>query len=72
MVTRGGRNGRDPWHSLPRLAAGAISVPVTAGFVALGAAAVLGSSLRDAVRHTRGWLPRHKSKPGGRRSPSSL
>ncbi|HEV7733071.1 MAG TPA: hypothetical protein VGR62_12955 [Candidatus Binatia bacterium] len=39
------------WSVVPRIAGGALAVPVVLGFVALGAVVVVGRSLRDAV----GW-----------------
>jgi hypothetical protein len=39
------------WSVVPRIASGALAVPVVLGFVALGAIVVVGRTLRDAV----GW-----------------
>ncbi len=39
------------WSVVPRIAGGALAVPVVLGFVALGAVVVVGRSLRDVV----GW-----------------
>jgi hypothetical protein len=56
MVRDGGEGWR-PWHAVPRLAVGAISVPVVVGFVALGAAVFVVRSLRDAARDTWARVP---------------
>ena len=37
------------WDVVPRIAGGALAVPVVLGFVALGAVVVVGRTLRDAV-----------------------
>lgn len=37
------------WSVVPRIAGGALAVPVVLGFVALGAVVVVGRTLRDAV-----------------------
>jgi hypothetical protein len=50
-------DGWRPWRIVPRLAAGAISVPVVVGFVALGTAVVIVRTLRDAARDTFGRIP---------------
>lgn len=52
MVRDGGEAWR-PWTVIPRVAGGALSVPVVIGFVALGAAVLIGRSLREVVRE--GW-----------------
>jgi len=49
MIRDGGEGWR-PWRVVPRIAAGAISVPVVVGFVALGAVVVVVRSLRDGAR----------------------
>ena len=43
------------WSALQRLAGSVAAVPVTLGFLALGAGVLLGRSLLDAVGHT--WNP---------------
>src|SRR5262249_41122940 len=75
---RGGRMARDagdgwrPWEAVPRIAAGAISVPVVVGFVALGAAVIVFRSLRDVARgawaRVPGWrgASRGEDRPGSR------
>ena len=56
-MARDGGDGWRPWHGVPRLAAGAVAVPVIVGFVALGAVVVVVRSLRDAARDTWAWVP---------------
>ena len=56
MVRDGGEGWR-PWRAVPRVAAGAISVPVVVGFVALGAVVVVLRSLRDVARDTWARVP---------------
>jgi hypothetical protein len=51
-----GAEGAQPWRVLSLIAGGAVSVPVVAGFVALGAAVVALRSARDAAREVSGWL----------------
>jgi hypothetical protein len=43
------------WQAVPRIAGGALSIPVVLGFVALGTAVVVGRSLRDGVRQVWTW-----------------
>ena len=50
-------DGWRPWTAVPRIAAGAISVPVVVGFVALGAAVIVIRSLRDVARGTWARVP---------------
>ena len=42
-----------PWALVPRLAGGAVTVPVVAAFVTLGAVVIVARSVRDVARH--GW-----------------
>ena len=56
MVREGGEGWR-PWRAVPRIAAGAISVPVVVGFVALGAVVVVVRSLRDVARDAWARVP---------------
>ena len=56
MIRDGGEGWR-PWRVVPRIAAGAISVPVVVGFVALGAVVVVVRSLRDVARDTWALVP---------------
>jgi hypothetical protein len=37
------------WSVVPRIASGALAVPVVLGFVALGAVVVVGRTLRDVI-----------------------
>jgi hypothetical protein len=62
MVRDGGEGWR-PWQVVPRIAAGAISVPVVVGFVTLGAVVVLVRSLRDVARDTWAVVPGWRSHP---------
>jgi hypothetical protein len=50
-----------PWAAVPRIAAGAIAVPVVVGFVALGAAVIVVRSLRDVARGTWARVPLWRS-----------
>ena len=66
-------DGWRPWTAVPRIAAGAISVPVVVvGFVALGAAVIVIRSLRDVARGTWSLVPawrvgaREEERPGSR------
>jgi hypothetical protein len=52
-MVRDGGDGWRPWSVIPRVAGGAVSVPVVVGFVALGAAVLVARSLREVVRE--GW-----------------
>ena len=38
------------WRVVPRVVAGAAAVPLVVGFVALGAAVIIGRSVRDVLR----------------------
>jgi hypothetical protein len=55
------------WQVVPRIAGGALSVPVVLGFVALGTAVVVGRSLRDGVRQvwtwSAGWRSPRREEP---------
>lgn len=55
-MSRDGGESAQPWRVLSLIAGGAVSVPVVAGFVALGAAVVALRSARDAAREVSGWL----------------
>ena len=57
--------GWSPGRVLEWLVVGAVSVPVVAGFVVLGAAVVAGRSARDLVRVAWGWLPGRGSREPG-------
>lgn len=56
-------DGWRPWRMIPRVAGGLMSVPVVAGFIALGAAVVVVRSLRDLVRDVWGGGPARKPTP---------
>jgi hypothetical protein len=59
------------WGMIPRLAGGAVSVPLVMGFVALGAVVLVGRSLRDVVRVSLSRRLRrngHSQRPPGSRS----
>ena len=56
-MVRNGAGGWRPWEAVPRVAAGAISMPVVVGFVALGAAVIVLRSLREVARETWGYVP---------------
>jgi len=62
MIRDGGEEWR-PWHVLPRLAGGAVSVPVVVGFVALGAAVLAVRSVRDLALEGWAWLPGRRASP---------
>jgi hypothetical protein len=55
MVGAEDESGASAWEAVPRLAGGALSVPVVLGFVALGTAVVVGRSVRDGVRQLWVW-----------------
>ncbi len=57
QMVRDGGEGWRPWRVVPRIAAGAISVPVVVAFVALGAVVVVVRSLRDVARDTWARVP---------------
>ena len=61
-------DGWRPWEAVPRIAVGAISVPVVVGFVALGAAVIVIRSLRDVARGTwarvPAWRMATRAEPG--------
>ena len=71
-MVRDGGDGWRPWRVVPRLAVGAISVPVVVGFVALGAAVLVVRTVRDAARDTWAHVPawRRAPKPPGEQSKS--
>ena len=56
-MVRAGGGGWSPLRAVPRIAMGAISVPVVVGFVALGAGIVVVRSLRDVARETWARVP---------------
>jgi hypothetical protein len=50
-------NGWGPLSVLPRVAGAAVSIPVVAGFVMLGAAVVVVRSARELAREAWSYLP---------------
>ena len=54
MGDDGGDVGWRSWQLIPRVAGGAVSVPVVVGFVVLGAAVLVGRSLREVAREA--WI----------------
>jgi hypothetical protein len=56
-MVRDGGDGWLPWQAVPRIVAGAITVPVVVGFVALGAVVVVARSVRDMVREAWARVP---------------
>ena len=66
-MTREGGEGWGPWEVIPRVAGGAVSVPVVVGFVALGAAVLVGRSLRGVIREGWALLPAWRASPRERR-----
>jgi hypothetical protein len=50
-------NGWRPWRVVSYLVGGAVSLPVVAGFVMLGAGVVVARSMRDIVREAWTRLP---------------
>ena len=64
-MVRDGGDGWLPWQAVPRIAAGAITVPVVVGFVVLGAAVVLVRSVRDVAREAWARVPARRGN--GRR-----
>ena len=57
-------NGWRPWRVVSYLVGGAVSLPVVAGFVVLGAGVVVARSMRDIVREAWTRLPlRTRSEP---------
>lgn len=65
-MARDGGDGWRAWQALPRLAGGALAVPVVVGFVALGAVVVAARSVRGLARQTWARLPwpRGQKAPG--------
>jgi hypothetical protein len=50
---------------LPRVAVGAVSIPVVAGFVALGTAVVVVRSARELAREAWSHVPWWRTREGG-------
>ena len=51
--------GWQPWRVVSYLVGGAVSLPVVAGFVVLGAGVVMARSVRDIMREAWTRLPMH-------------
>ena len=64
-MSRGVGNGWGPLSVLPRVAGGAVSIPVVAGYVVLGAVVVVVRSARDLAREAWSYLPPWRATPGG-------
>lgn len=63
-MSRGVGNGWGPLGMLPRVAGGAMSIPVVAGFVALGAVVIVVRSARELARETWSHLPPWRTARG--------
>jgi len=50
---------------LPRVASGAVSIPVVVGYVVLGAVVIVVRSARDLARETWSHLPSWRTARGG-------
>ena len=70
-MARDGGEGWRPWRAVPRLAVGAISVPIVVGFVALGATVLVVRSLRDVARETWARVPFRRGGSGPPREHSN-
>ena len=57
-------NGWGPLGMLPRVAGGAVSIPVVAGFVVLGAVVVVARSARELAREAWSYLPPWRTSGG--------
>ena len=57
-------NGWGPVGMLPRVASGAVSIPVIAGYVVLGAVVIVARSARDLARETWSHLPSWRTTRG--------
>ena len=56
-MSRGVGNGWGPLGMLPRVAGSAMSIPVVAGYVVLGAVVIVARSAREIARETWSHLP---------------
>jgi len=71
MSRDGGERGAwGSWDVIPRVVAGAVSLPVVVGFVALGAAVIVVRSVRDVARDTWARVPPLRTVPRPRDSDS--
>ena len=55
--------GREGLRLVSQLTDAAVAMPVAAGYVALGAAVLVGGSLLDVARQTWDWLPSLGPRP---------
>ena len=55
-----------PWRLIPRIAVGAVSLPVIVGFVTLGAALLVGRSLREMAREAWALVSLRRAAPPSR------
>jgi hypothetical protein len=62
-MSREGETGWRSWRMIPRVAGGAIALPVVLGFVVLGAVVLVGRSVREALRDTWSRLAARNSAP---------
>ena len=58
-------NGWGPVSMLPRVASGAVSIPVVVGYVVLGAVVIVVRSARDLARETWSHLLSWRTARGG-------
>ena len=63
-MSRGVGNGWGPLGVLPRVASGAMSIPVVASFVVLGAVVIVARSARELARETWSHLPSWRTTRG--------
>jgi len=63
-MSRGVGNGWGPVDLLPRVAGGAMSIPVVAGYVMLGAVVIVVRSARELARETWSHLPSWRTTRG--------
>ena len=64
-MVRDGGGGWRPLRAVPRVAMGAVSVPVVLGFVALGAGVIVVRSLRDVAREAWAHVPAWRAATRG-------
>jgi hypothetical protein len=68
-MSRDGGDGWGAWEIIPRIAGGALAVPVVVGFVALGVVVVAARSVRGVARQTLARIPGLRSAPPRAQSP---
>ena len=64
-MSRGVENGWGSLGMLPRVAGGAMSIPVVAGYVVMGAVVIVVRSARELARETWSYLPPWRTTRGG-------